>query len=326
MVSLITGGAGFIGSHLADYLVAAGEPVIVLDDLSTGRRENIMHLEGHPLFRFVYGSVLDAASVAPLIREADLIYHLAAAGGDRRNLDEPLQSMITNLDGTAIVLREAYRWGKKVFVASTSEVYGKNDRPGLSETDPSILGPMETTRWLYAVTKAAGECLALAYWRDRGLPVIIGRLFTTYGPRQTESYGMVIPRFIGQALRGEPLTVFGDGRQTRCFSYVKDVIAAVLALMRTPDAVGQIVNIGNEREVTIRRLAEIVIEITRSNSPIAHTDPGRVSPHGFEDEYRRVPDTSKLRNLIGWAPATPIEEGVRATVEYVQRRLLAVAG
>ncbi len=326
MVSLVTGGAGFIGSHLADRLVADGEPVIVLDDLSTGRRENIMHLEGHPLFRFVHGSVLDAEIVAPLIRDADLIYHLAAAVGARRILNEPVQAMTTNLEGTALVLREAYRWGKKVFVASTSEVYGKNDRTGLGEPDPGILGPLETTRWHYAVTKAAGECLALAYWRDRGLPVIIGRLFTTYGPRQTEAYGMVIPRFIGQALRGEPLTVFGDGRQTRSFSYVEDIAAAVLALMRTPDAVGQIVNIGNEREVTIRQLAEIVLEITKSGSPIAHIDPGRVYPHGFEDVRRRVPDTSKLRNLIGWTPATPIEEGVRVTVAHAQRPLSAVAG
>jgi UDP-glucose 4-epimerase len=325
MVSLITGGAGFIGSHLADRLIASGEQVIVLDDLSTGRRENIAHLEGHPLFRFVYGSVLDPECVAPLVREADLIYHLAAAVGVRRILEEPVQSMITNLEGTALVLREAYRWAKKVFVASTSEVYGKNDRTGLGEADLSVLGPMETTRWLYAVTKAADECLALAYWRDRGLPVIVGRFFNTYGPRQTGAYGMVIPRFIGQALRGEPLTVFGDGNQTRCFSYVDDVTAAVMALMRTSDAVGQIVNIGNEREVTIRRLAEIVLEVTHSDSPITHVDPRLVYPHGFDDMRRRVPDTSKLKSLIGWVPETPIEEGVRATVEHLLRPLSTVA-
>jgi UDP-glucose 4-epimerase len=233
--------------------------------------------------------------------------------------------MITNLEGTALVLREAYRWAKKVFVASTSEVYGKNDRTGLGEADLSVLGPMETTRWLYAVTKAADECLALAYWRDRGLPVIVGRFFNTYGPRQTGAYGMVIPRFIGQALRGEPLTVFGDGNQTRCFSYVDDVTAAVMALMRTSDAVGQIVNIGNEREVTIRRLAEIVLEVTHSDSPITHVDPRLVYPHGFDDMRRRVPDTSKLKSLIGWVPETPIEEGVRATVEHLLRPLSAVA-
>ncbi|MER3437565.1 MAG: nucleoside-diphosphate sugar epimerase [Chloroflexota bacterium] len=325
MVSLITGGAGFIGSHLADRLIASGEQVIVLDDLSTGRRDNIAHLEGHPRFRFVYGSVLDTEVVATLVREADLIYHLAAAVGVRRILEEPVQSIITNVEGTALVLREAYRWGKKVFVASTSEVYGKNDRTGLGEADLSVLGPMETTRWLYAVTKAADECLALAYWKDRGLPVIVGRFFNTYGPRQTGAYGMVIPRFVGQALRGEPLTVFGDGNQTRCFSYVDDVTAAVIALMQTPDAVGQIVNIGNEREVTIRYLAEIVLEITRSDSPITFVDPRLVYPHGFDDMRRRVPDISKLRSLIGWVPETPIEEGVRATIEYVQRPLSAVA-
>ncbi|HEY8446608.1 MAG TPA: NAD-dependent epimerase/dehydratase family protein [Thermomicrobiales bacterium] len=322
MVALITGGAGFIGSHLADRLIAAGEQVIVLDDLSTGRLTNIEHLIGHPLFRFVEGSVLDAAVVAPLVREADLIYHLAAVG-TRRVSRAPLHAITTNVEGTAYVLREAERWGKKVFVASTSQIYGKNDQPGLDETAESVIGPLEATRWLYAVSKVTDECLALAYCQERGLPVVVGRLFNTYGPRQASD--KVVPRFIGQALRGEPLTVFGDGTQARCFTYVEDVTAAILALMRTPDAVGQIVNIGSEREIPVQRLAEIVLEVTGSDSPITYVDPHQVYQQGFEDVRRRVPSTRKLRELIGWVPSTPIESGVQAMVGHLRQPLAAVA-
>jgi UDP-glucose 4-epimerase len=325
MVSLITGGAGFIGSHLADRLVQEGDRVIVLDDLSTGSLANIAQLLPSPLFRFVEGSVLDPNLVADLVGEADEVYHLAAAVGVRRILDEPLTSIATNVDGTANVMRAVQRFGPKVFLASTSEIYGKNEKRGLTEFDDSIVGPLETARWLYAVGKALDEFLALAYWREHGVPVVIGRFFNTYGPRQTGSYGMVIPRFIGQALRGEPITIFGDGEQSRCFSYVDDVVEATLALMRTPAALGQAVNIGNEREVSIRRLAELVLEITRSDSPIAHVDYHEVYPSGFADMRRRVPDASRLRGLVGFSPDTPLETGIRATVAHLERQLAGVA-
>lgn len=325
MASLITGGAGFIGSHLADHLLHDGERVIVLDDLSTGAWENIEHLDGHPLFRFVEGSVLDVDLVSELVGQVSDVYHLAAAVGVRRILEEPLASIAANVEGTATVLQAAHRAGAKVFVASTSEVYGKNEKRGLTEDDDSVVGPLETTRWLYAVSKAVDECLALAHWREHGLRVVIGRFFNTYGPRQTGAYGMVIPRFIGQAIRNEPITVFGDGQQSRCFTYVDDAVRAVVALMRTPEAVGQAVNIGSEREVTIRQLAELVREVTGSVSPIEHVDAQQVYPEGFADMRRRVPSTRKLRQLVGFAPDTPLEVGVRATLAYLRRPLAGVA-
>jgi UDP-glucose 4-epimerase len=325
MVSLITGGAGFIGSHLADRLVHQGERVVVLDDLSTGSIDNVGPLLASPLFRLVEGSVLDVDLVSSLVREVDTVYHLAAAVGVRRILEQPLTSIATNVDGTAAVLAAAQRWGARVFVASTSEIYGKNEKRGLTELEDSIVGPLATTRWLYAVGKALDEFLALAYWRERGLPVVIGRFFNTYGPRQTGSYGMVIPRFIGQARRGEPITIFGDGEQSRCFTFVDDAVDAILALMRTPAAVGQSVNIGNEREVTIHRLAALVREVIGSDSPIEYVDYRTVYPDGFADMRRRIPDASKLRSLVGFSPDTPLEIGIRATVVQLERRLAGVA-
>lgn len=325
MVSLITGGAGFIGSHLADRLVREGVQVVVLDDLSTGSRENVAHLAGSPLFRFVEGSVLDAKLVGSLVRGADSVYHLASAVGVRRILGEPMKSIATIVDGTAVVLHAANRYRVKTFLASTSEIYGKNEKTGLTELDDTIVGPLETTRWLYAVGKALDEFLAQAYWRERELPVVIGRFFNTYGPRQTGSYGMVIPRFIGQALRGEPITIFGDGEQSRCFTFVDDAVAAVLALMQTPAAYGESVNIGNEREVTIRRLAEMVREATHSDSPIEYIDYHEVYPKGFADMRRRVPNATKLRELVGFSPDTPLEVGIRATIGHLDRQLALVA-
>ncbi|HEY7033026.1 MAG TPA: NAD-dependent epimerase/dehydratase family protein [Thermomicrobiales bacterium] len=325
MVSLVTGGAGFIGSHLAERLVREGEQVIVLDDLSTGSRDNIAHLDASPRFRFVEGSVLDAKTVAGLVRGADVVYHLAAAVGVRKVLEEPLDSIATIVDGTATVLAAAHRFRVKTFIASTSEIYGKNEKSGLTERDDTIVGPLETTRWLYAVGKALDEFIAQAYWREHELPVVIGRFFNTYGPRQTGSYGMVIPRFIGQALRAEPLTIFGDGEQSRCFTYVHDAVAAVLVLMRTPAAYGESVNIGNEREVTIRQLAEMVLAATHSDSPIDHIDYHSVYPKGFADMRRRVPNAAKLRGLVGFSPDTPLEVGLRATVGQLDRQLAMVA-
>jgi UDP-glucose 4-epimerase len=325
VVALVTGGAGFIGSHLAERLVRQGEQVVVLDDLSTGAKANIEHLLPSPLFRFVEGSVLDAKLVTRLVSGTDAVYHLAAAVGVRRILEQPLDSIATIVDGTATVLRAAHRHGVKTFVASTSEIYGKNDKGGLTELDDSIVGPLETTRWLYAVGKALDEFLAQAYWREHGLPVVIGRFFNTYGPRQTGSYGMVIPRFIGQALRGDPITIYGDGEQSRCFTFVHDAVDAVLALMATPATYGESVNIGNEREVTIRRLAEMVLEATHSDSPIVYVDYRDAYPQGFADMRRRVPSAAKLRALVGFSPETSLEAGIRATVGHLDRQLALVA-
>jgi UDP-glucose 4-epimerase len=325
MVTLITGGAGFIGSHLADRLVMEGERVIVLDDLSTGSRANIDHLLGSPFFQFVEGSVLDAKLVARLMREVDTAYHLAAAVGVRRILEEPLSSIAVNVDGTATILVEANKHKVKTFVASTSEIYGKNEKSGLTELDDSIVGPLETTRWLYAVGKSLDEFLAQAYWREHGLRVVIGRFFNTYGPRQTGSYGMVIPRFIGQALRGDPITIFGDGEQSRCFTFVHDSVDAMMALMRTPAAFGEAFNIGNQREVTIHRLAELVLEATSSDSSIEFIDYRAVYPMGFADMRRRVPNAAKLRSVVGFSPNTSLETGIRATVGHLDRQLALAA-
>lgn len=325
MVTLITGGAGFIGSHLADRLAMEGERVIVLDDLSTGARANIDHLMGSPLFQFVEGSVLDGKLVNRLMREVDTVYHLAAAVGVRRILEQPLSSIAVNVDGTATILAAANKYKVKIFVASTSEIYGKNEKSGLTELDDSIVGPLETTRWLYAVGKSLDEFLAQAYWREHGLPVVIGRFFNTYGPRQTGSYGMVIPRFIGQALRGDPITIFGDGEQSRCFTFVHDSVDAMVELMRTPSAFGESFNIGNEREVTIHRLAELVLEATSSDSRIEFIDYREVYPQGFADMRRRVPNAAKLREHIGFSPNTSLEAGIRATVGHLDRQLALVA-
>jgi UDP-glucose 4-epimerase len=325
MTALITGGAGFIGSHLADSLIARGEPVVVLDNLSTGSAENIAHLLHSPMFTFVEGSVLDGDLVSDLARDVDTIYHLAAAVGVKRILEQPLSSISTNVDGTSHVLQAAKRYGNSVFVASTSEVYGKNEKSGLTELDDTIVGPLETTRWLYAVSKALDEFLSLAYWREQGVPVVIGRFFNTYGPRQSGSYGMVIPRFIGQSLRGEPITIFGDGTQSRCFTFVKDSVEAVLALMQTPAAYGQAFNIGNQREVSIHQLAIMVIEATGREVPIDFIDSREVYPEGFADMRRRVPDTSKLREFVGFAPSISLENGIRATVAHLLNQPLALA-
>ncbi|MBX5492923.1 MAG: SDR family NAD(P)-dependent oxidoreductase [Chloroflexi bacterium] len=318
MRALITGGAGFIGSHLADRLVAQGATVWALDDLSTGTRANVAHLDRTPRFRLVEGSVLDPALVDNLVAQCDVVYHLAAAVGVRRILAEPRRSIEVNLHGTEHVLAAAARHGRPVLVASTSEVYGKNAGGPLREDDDAIVGSTRTTRWLYAITKAADECLALAYARETGLPVVVVRLFNTIGPRQTGAYGMVVPRLVDQALRGAPLTVYGDGQQTRCFTYVDDALAAMQALMATPAARGDVFNVGQPREVTIERLATLIRELAGSDSPIAYIPYEQAYGAGFEDMRRRVPDISKLQRLTGFVPRVPLEEALRRIIEHAK--------
>ncbi len=324
--TLITGGAGFIGSHLAERLLSRGDSITVLDDLSTGRIENLASLRTHEQFRFVEGSVLDENLVRTLVGEADRVYHLAAAVGVDWILRHPLRSLETNIRGTENVLRACDASGRRVLIASTSEVYGKNDKDALAEDDDRVLGSSRLSRWFYSAAKAIDESFALAFWQERQLPVVIVRFFNTVGPRQTGRYGMVVPRFVRQALLGEPITVFGDGQQTRCFTNVQDVVRAVVALMDHPDTPGEVFNIGQANEIRILDLARRVIDLTGSRSEI------RLVPYddslaygeraaGYEDMRRRVPNTSKLQRFTGFRPEVPLDETLRQVIEYEQAAL-----
>jgi UDP-glucose 4-epimerase len=316
MHALITGGAGFIGSHLTERLLDAGDHVTVIDNLATGSIDNIRHLLEHPRFELVTESVLNEGLMEYLIRRCDVVYHLAAAVGVRRIIDHPLLSLRTNIRATEVALEHASRFEKPVLIASTSEVYGKNDSGALREDDDSIIGSTQIRRWLYANSKATDEFLALAYHHERALPVVIVRFFNTIGPRQTGQYGMVVPRFVQQALRDEPLTVYGDGQQTRCFTDVRDTVSAVLRLMETPAAVGQTFNIGNSREITIHDLAVRIIEMTGSSASVRQVPYEQVYESGFEDMRRRVPDVGKLRAAIGFAPEIPLEQALESIIHY----------
>jgi UDP-glucose 4-epimerase len=318
MRALITGGAGFIGSHLAERLLDQGHHVTAIDNLDTGSVENIRHLLEHPQFELVTESVLNDGLMEYLVRRCDAVYHLAAAVGVRRIIDRPLLSIRTNIHATEIVLEQASRFEKPVLIASTSEVYGKNDHGPLREDDDSIIGSTQITRWLYANTKATDEFLGLAYHRERGLPVVIVRFFNTIGPRQTGQYGMVVPRLVQQALRGEALTVYGDGQQSRCFTDVRDAVSAIVRLMATPAASGQTFNIGNSREITIENLAHTVIRMTCSSASIRYLPYEQVYERGFEDMRRRVPDVSKLRAAIGFAPEIPLEQALESIIQHLQ--------
>jgi len=303
MKVLITGGAGFIGSHLVDAHLAKGDEVVVVDDLSTGRLGNIEARVKAGEVRFLQGKAEDSAIIGPAFEGVDLVYHLAAAVGVFTILKHPLASLRTNLDASAAVFERAAEKGVRTIFASTSEVYGKNEADGLKETDDTVYGATAFSRWLYAATKATDEFMALAYHQERGLPVTAVRLFNTTGPRQTGAYGMVVPRFVRQALSGQPLTVFGDGSQKRCFTNVRDVVAAMMA-------VGLVVNVGNPREVSIRELAALVLQLTGSNSPIQLIDYSEAYGKGFEDMHRRVPNVDLLRSLVGFVPETPLEETI----------------
>src|SRR5437867_6385665 len=326
MTSLITGGAGFIGSHLAEALVARGEEVIVLDDLSTGSVENLRHLRTHPSLHCFFESVRDRRLLAELVDESEVVFHLAAAVGVRRIIESPVRTIETNVGGTELVLEAAAKKTKLVFVASTSEVYGKNANAPFREDDDIVLGPTAKSRWSYATSKALDEFMALAYWKEKKLPVVIGRLFNTVGPRQTGRYGMVLPTFVAQALQGEPITVFGTGRQSRCFGHVADAVEAILRLVSTDRAVGEVVNIGNDQEITVEQLAHFVKARTRSASPIDFVPYDRAYEPGFEDMPRRVPCLSMVVWFSGFRSFTPISFIVDEVAAYhLGRRQLVFA-
>lgn len=318
---LITGGAGFIGSHLADALIAQGHSVLAMDDFSTGRHENIAHLEGHPLFSIVCADIADEAIVRDCVAGADRVYHLASAVGVRLVVEQPVRTIETIVHGTSVVLKACSRYRKPVLVTSTSEVYGKSSKVPFSEDDDLVIGPSHRRRWGYACSKALDEFLAMAYWHHSHVPVVITRLFNTVGPRQTGRYGMVLPRFVQQAFKDEPLTVYGDGSQTRCFCHVKDVVDGLLRLMELPAARGQVFNIGNREEVSIRDLAERVIRLTGSRSTVKLVPFEDAYGPDFEDMQRRVPDLSKIESAVGYRPRYSLDDIIRDIVEYYGRKL-----
>jgi UDP-glucose 4-epimerase len=321
MRALITGGAGFIGSHLAEALVLQGHEVLVLDDLSTGRLENIEHLRKAPGFECVIDSVTNDEAVRRLVDRADVVFHLAAAVGVKLVLDSPIHTIQTNVNGTETVLRHVSRAKKPVLIASTSEVYGKGHALPYSEDADLVLGPPAKTRWGYATSKLMDEFLALAYWKERGVPSVVVRLFNTVGPRQSNRYGMVIPNFVRQALLGEPLIVHGDGSQTRSFTWVGDVVWALTTLMNEPRAVGEVFNVGNGAEISIRDLACKVKQMTNSSSELQFRPYHAVFDNGFEDMPRRVPDITKLRRYIGYEPKVQLDGILKYVIDYWAARV-----
>jgi nucleoside-diphosphate-sugar epimerase len=320
MRALITGGAGFIGSHLSEALLDAGHQVLVLDNLSTGSMDNIAHLKGRPGFEYFIDSVENEGLLAELIDRSEVVFHFAAAVGVKLIVEQPVYTIETNVHGTEVVLKHANKKKKLVVLASTSEVYGKSEQVPFREDSDLVLGPTPKHRWAYACSKAIDEFLALAYWKERKLPVIIVRFFNTVGPRQTGQYGMVIPNFVRQALAGEPITVFGDGAQSRSFTHVADVVGALLKLVVEPKAIGQVINVGNTEEVTIRRLAERVRELTGSSSSIKLVPYDQAYESGFEDMPRRVPDLSKAAKMIGYKPRYSLDDILIQVIDYFRRK------
>lgn len=317
---LVTGGAGFIGSHLVDALIARGDDVIVLDDLSTGRHDNIRQYAGWPNVEFILGSILNESLVDDAVRRSDVVLHLAAAVGVNLIVERPLESLATNIRGSEVVLERCHKYGRKVLVTSTSEIYGKNTSDALSEEDDRILGSPLKTRWSYSEAKAIEEVLAYAYWREKGLPTVIVRLFNTVGPRQVGHYGMVVPRLIEQAILGQPLTVYGSGDQTRCFGHVADIVTAILALVDNPEAEGQVFNVGANHEVSINDLAQRIIELVGSESTVTRLPYDQAYEVGFEDMERRVPDTTKLRGLTAWQPTRDLDDIIRDVATDIRGR------
>lgn len=320
MRALITGGAGFIGSHLSDALLAAGHEVFVLDNLSTGSIENIDHLRGNPRFHYTIDTVTNEPVLAEILDRSDVVFHLAAAVGVKKIVEEPVHTIENNVHGTEVVLRHANKKKKLVVVASTSEVYGKSEAVPFREDADLVMGPTTKHRWAYACSKAIDEFLALAYHKEKKLPVIIIRLFNTVGPRQSGQYGMVIPNFVRQALAGQPITVFGDGTQSRSFTYVGDVVRGLMGLAGEPKAVGQVFNIGNGREITIAALAERVKRLTGSTSDIVYIPYDQAYEAGFEDMPRRVPDITKINALVGYEPTVDLDEILHGVIEYFRSR------
>ena len=317
---LITGGAGFVGSHLAEALLSRGDEVFILDNLSTGSIHNIAHLKEHARFHYTIDSITNEPLLAELVDRADTVVHLAAAVGVKLIVEAPVHTIETNVHGTEVVLKHANKKKKLVLIASTSEVYGKSVELPFREDADLVLGPTAKHRWAYACSKMIDEFLALAYWKERKLPVIIVRLFNTVGPRQTGQYGMVIPNFVRQALAGQPITVFGDGTQSRSFTYVGDVVRAMVALVDEPRAVGQVFNIGNGTEITIADLASKVKQLTESSSTIVRVPYDQAYEAGFEDMPRRVPDISKLRALVGYQPTVELDEILTRVIEYFRQQ------
>jgi len=316
---LITGGAGFVGSHLAEALLGRGDEVFVIDNLSTGSIDNIVHLKTHPRFHYTIDSVSNEPVLAELIDRADIVVHLAAAVGVKLIVEQPVHTIETNVHGTEVVLKHANKKKKLVLIASTSEVYGKSVDVPFHEDADLVLGPTAKHRWAYACSKLIDEFLALAYWKERKLPVIVVRLFNTVGPRQTGQYGMVIPNFVRQALAGQPITVFGDGTQSRSFTYVGDVVRAMVALIDEPRAVGQVFNIGNGNEITIRELAEKVKKMTGSGSEIIMVPYDQAYEAGFEDMPRRVPDIGRIHALVGYRPTVDLDETLTRVIEHFRQ-------
>lgn len=322
---LITGGAGFIASHLTGKLLEQGHSVIALDNLSTGRLRNLDTFGGHPKFRFVQGSVLDELAVDELVHRSDVVVHLAAAVGVRLIVDEPLRSFTTNIRGSEIVIEAAHRYRRKLMVASSSEVYGKNPAVPLAETADSVIGPPSISRWSYATAKAVDEILANTYRRERGLESFVVRFFNTVGTGQSPAYGMVIPRLVRQAVRHEPITVYGDGTQSRCFCHVDDVTDAVVQLLQSPRAIGEVFNIGSMHEVTIRELAARIVEMAGSRSEVTYIPYEKAFSYGFEDMQRRVPDTTKVRSFLGWEPKRSLDDILQETISEARAEVAAEA-
>ena len=321
---LITGGAGFIGSHLADAYLQRGDEVLVIDDLSTGTIENIRHLKKNPRFNYTIDSVHNQPVTAELVDQSDVVIHLAAAVGVKLIVESPVRTIETNVHGTEVVLALANKKNKRVLIASTSEVYGLSTDVPFREDGNLVMGATTKGRWSYACSKAIDEFLALAYWREKKLPTTIVRLFNTVGPRQTGRYGMVIPTFVKQALAGRPITVYGDGKQTRCFGYVGDVVGALIKLMDHPESVGQVYNIGSNEEISIFRLAEKVKELTNSDSEIVFMPYDEAYEEGFEDMPRRVPDITKIGNLVGFKPKMALDGILRTVIDFYSGQPSAV--
>jgi UDP-glucose 4-epimerase len=317
---LITGGAGFIGSHLSDAYLNRGDEVYVIDDLSTGKIENIQHLKGQPRFHYTIDTVHNHPLTAELVDQSDVVFHLAAAVGVKLIVESPVRTIETNVRGTEVVLSIANKKKKKVLVASTSEVYGLSTDVPFREDGNLVMGATTKGRWSYACSKAIDEFLALAYWREKKLPTIVVRLFNTVGPRQTGQYGMVIPTFVKQALAGRPITVYGDGKQSRCFGYVGDVVGALIKLMDHKDAVGNVFNIGSTEEISILQLAQRIKELTKSDSEIIFVPYDEAYEEGFEDMPRRIPDISKVRDLVGFEPKMSLDGILQSVIDFQSGR------